>query len=177
MKILATGTFCSGKTTLALQMQAQLDDVTLLADHCRDILDLYHDVDWTLPELRDYLLVRQLFAEKQSCSHDTITIVDSGIISNLAHDRVLLDHQRDRSHLIRSLEHEPYDVVFHCDYRDIELADDGQRFTDVNLRERLDREVVYVLDMLHYTTRIFLTGSKEERLKRALSYVSQWRNQ
>ena len=177
MKIVVCGTFCSGKTTLALHLQAQLQNVLLLADHCRDILDLYPDVDWTIPELRDYLVVRQLFMEKRSCSHDSITIVDSGIISNLAHDRVLLEHQQDRTHLITALQHEPYDLVFHCDYRDIDLIDDGQRFTDEDLRKRVDLEVVNVLDMLHYPSRILLAGSKEDRLKRALSYVLQWRNQ
>jgi nicotinamide riboside kinase len=176
MKVLVTGTFCSGKTTLANELHDRIGGVSLIPDHCRDILSLFPRVDWSAPELRDYLIVRQLLTERQLCKSDTTTVIDAGIIGNLAHDRVLLTKHQDRAELIDRLQHDRYDLVFHCDYTEISLVEDGQRYTDTGLQEQINREISNVLDMLLYHNRIQITGSKEHRFATAANCILQFRN-
>lgn len=171
MKLLVTGTFCSGKTTLANLLSDKLDSFVLVPDICREMLDLFPRIDWTTPALRDYLIVRQLFCEKELCTAGRNSIIDSGIVGNLAHDRLLLSNPVDRTPLINHLDHDRYDRVLHCDFSEIPLFDDGQRFTDAVLRARLNTEVLRVLDYLGYHQYLLLTGSPEQRLAQASEFI------
>jgi nicotinamide riboside kinase len=172
MKVLITGTFCSGKTTLANALCAHLAEAQLVADHCREILALFPHIDWTIPEVRDYLIVRQLILERQVCLGEVTWVIDGGIINNLAHDRAL-GRTADRRELIKKLGHDRYDLVFQCDYAGIDLVDDGQRYLDESLRSRVASEISNALDLLHYSDRIQLVGSQEHRLATATSHIER----
>ena len=176
MKVLITGAFCSGKTTISNDLSERLH-VQLIADYCREILEVFPHVDWTIPELRHHLLVRQLVVEKQQCRADAITVIDGGIVSNLAHDRVLLKSIPDRRELIKRMNHDPYDLVFQCDHNEISLVDDGKRFTDAVLRNRVSQEISNVLDMLGYDNRILLLGSREDRFAFASDHILRYKRQ
>ena len=175
MKILITGSFCSGKSTLASQLRMKLEDSILIKEHPRELLKAFKSIDWTIPELRDYLIVRQLYLEKKaSLKFKSFTILDTGIISNIAHDKILNVYKKNRKKLIKKLDHSRYDLVFYCDHSEIDLIDDGERFTDRNLQNKLSHEIIKTLKDLDYENYITLKGSKEERLTKALEYISKW---
>lgn len=52
-KILITGSFCSGKSTLVNALASHLENVYVIPEVTREVLALYGKVDWSLPELRD----------------------------------------------------------------------------------------------------------------------------
>ena len=171
-KILVTGTFCSGKTTLASDIYEEIKDAILIPEITRELLHLYGKIDWSMPEVRDYLIVRQLFLEKKASQEFyPCIIIDSGIVSNLAHDIVLGASLDGRKEIIRTLEHSPYDIVFLCDHTEIELLDDGQRYIDKGLQDTLAHKIVETLSYLDYHTWVRVQGSERERLSFALETI------
>jgi len=177
MKILITGSFCSGKSTLSSQLSLKLKDSLLIEEVSRELLEVYNNgIDWTLPELRDYLIVRQLFLEKKaSLQSASYIIVDSGVISNIAHDRLLNPSSQNRENLMNELGHSRYDLVFCCDHSSIELVHDGKRYANKNLQDKLLHEIRETLEYLNYKSYIWLKGTIKERLNIALDWIFQWR--
>jgi nicotinamide riboside kinase len=171
MKILITGSFCSGKSTLSSQLNLQLTDSILIEDVARDLLTVYKNLEWSLPELRDYLIISQLVLErKSSLQNKSFVIVDSGIISNIAHDIIFNIKYKNRKKIIDRLGHTRYDLVFNCDHSEINLVDDGKR-TNRDLQEKLSYAIKEALEYLNYKDYIYLKGSKKERLKKVLEYA------
>lgn len=172
MKVLIAGAFCAGKTTLATDLKAQLKESLLVVDPCRELLDSFGKVPWHMRELRDYILVRQLFVERCAASSAHVVIVDGGVVSNLAHDIALNPAPLDRTEILDALRHEPYDLVLLCDHSEISILDDGQRFTDESLREQVNGGVVAALHQLGHREFVFVRGSREDRLAIACETIS-----
>lgn len=112
-KILITGSFCSGKSTLVNALASQLENVYVIPEVTREILALYGKVDWSRPELCDYILIKQLIEEEKAMkSNAKYIIVDSGIVSFLAHDKVLLPGDNHRQEVLTYFCHNPYDFLW-----------------------------------------------------------------
>lgn len=172
MKVVIAGTFSSGKSTLVADLfQALRPKSLLLADECRPVLDAIPQIDWHVPDVRSYLLVRQVLVEAENRSSE-LTVIDGGVINVLGHDRALLSPAPDRSVLLRSLGHERYDLVFLCDPADVAVEDDGQRYTDVDLRQEIHQHVLRVLEEEHYEY-VILSGTPQNRLEVALRTIGR----
>lgn len=174
MKVLITGSYCSGKTTLANQLHSNLDKSIISGEVTREVLKLFGKVDWSIPELRDYIFIKQLIEEeKSSLLNPDYVIVDAGIVSLIAHDRILLKSWPDRLKLLKYFNHSKYDLVFFCDHREIAIEDDGERYTDETMRDQLSSIVKETLPVLGINKYVFLDGSKSERLSHALSVIRE----
>jgi nicotinamide riboside kinase len=174
MKILITGSYCSGKTTLAGQLHSVLPDSILSGEVTREVLKLFGKVDWSIPELRAYILIRQLMEEKiASASSVSDVIVDAGIISIIAHDRILSKSVPDRLELLKYFKHTAYDVVLFCDHQEIPIVDDGERYTDQELRSVLASVVEETLHSLKIRDYVVVRGTRTERLKLAMEALTQ----
>lgn len=172
MKVLITGSYCSGKTTLANQLHTNLDNSIISGEVTREVLKLFGKVDWSIPELRDYIFIKQIIEEeKSSLLNPDYIIVDAGIVSLIAHDRILLKSWPDRLELLKYFNHSKYDVVFFCDHREIVIEDDGERYTDEGMRDHLASIVKETLHFLGINNYALLEGSKSERLNHALSVL------
>lgn len=169
MKILITGTYCSGKSTLSKQLCSKLQNAKLVEEVPREVLHLFGKVDWTIPELRHYIFLKQLIEEKKAALlKKNYIVVDAGIISILAHDDILMEVKPKRGKLLEYFNHEQYDIVFYCDHTEIEIEDDGERYTDAWMRNQIANKIV---EILCYKKYIKLKGSKSERLSIALNNI------
>jgi nicotinamide riboside kinase len=138
----------------------------------RDVLRLFGKVDWSIPELRDYVFIKQLMEEKEaSLTLASNIIVDAGIISIVAHDRMLLESLPDRASLMKYFAHQKYEVVFFCDHREIPIQDDGERYTDETLRNKLASLVEAALLSFGLKDYCVLSGSRSERLDQAIQFL------
>ena len=173
MKILVTGSYCSGKSTICKQLFSTLHNATLVKEVPREVLHLFGKVDWSIPELRDYIFLKQLIEEeKRNTLNREYIIVDAGIVSILAHDNILLANKKDRNQLLKYFNHIKYDLVFYCDHTEIKIEDDGERYTSEILREEIGAQIIKVLKSLDYNKYIVLKGDKNQRLSTALKFVN-----
>ena len=162
------GTFCSGKSTLIddivvrdARFQAAPEGPRRILAHCSNKILATEPV-------RSYLLVNQLLVEHEMSGVNVNVLFEGGLVNNLAHDRLLLSPVPDRSSIIEAIGHERYDVAILCDYSEIPLQQDGQRFTNAELRRQLDQAVRDTLRALDYSP-IEITGTREARLDSVLS--------
>ncbi len=163
MKILISGTYCSGKTTLAKLLNKSIDNSMLIEEPAREVLELLPNSVLKTEILRNYLLTRQILEEKKAIRQANIIICDAGIESNIAHNRIF-ESSLDGIKEAQLLNHDKYDFVFTTSIEDIQIiADDGERFIDPNLRISLDKAIKDVLLQLGYNP-IILKGSVSDRL-------------
>ncbi|MBS5528242.1 MAG: ATP-binding protein [Prevotella sp.] len=170
-KILITGSFCSGKSTLVNALASQLENVYVIPEVTREILALYGKVDWSRPELRDYILIKQLIEEEKAMkSNAKYIIVDSGIVSFLAHDKVLLPGDNHRQEVLTYFRHNPYDLIFVCDHNEVDIDDDGQRYIDDNLRNNIYKVMLDVL-LKEECLYCIIKGNVRNRIKQILNML------
>lgn len=170
-KILITGSFCSGKSTLVNALEAHLENVYVIPEVTREILALYGRVDWSRPELRDYILIKQLIEEEKAMkSNAKYIIVDSGIVSFLAHDKVLLPGDNRRQDVLAYFHHNPYDLVFVCDHKEVAIDDDGERYTNEKLQDEIYKKILSILSVAE-AKYIILKGSVLERVRKVVEYA------
>ena len=169
MKILITGSFCSGKTTLAELLHAALPGSRLLYEPVRDLAGVFEQAQIAQPQVRDYLLVRQLYIEAAAERTGGDIICDAGVESNLAHSR-LFGHPAPAG-VLQRFGHVRYDMVFFCDHEQVKIDNDGFRFTDKVLQTELAERLSEVLRELVYEPRL-LKGTPVERCEKALSHLS-----
>ena len=172
MKILVTGSICSGKSTLARELTERLPHAELVPDHCKELLSEVPVIDWTMSEIRSYLIVNQLLMERRKAVLSATVIVDGGVISNIAHDRLLLTEPLSRGSIMQLIGHEKYDLVIYCDYKEIPLVDDGMRHLDHSLRDDLAKEIIMVIGEMGNDEFHFARGSVFERVEDVISLVS-----
>lgn len=173
-KILITGSFCSGKSTLVNALASHLENVYVIPEVTREVLALYGKVDWSLPELRDYILIKQLIEEEKAMkSNAKYIIVDSGIVSFLAHDRVLLPGDNYRQDVLAYFHHNPYDLVFVCDHNEVDIDDDGQRYTETDLRNYINEKIIEVLQFCKINYQ-YIVGTRESRLANVIDHIIKY---
>lgn len=171
LKILITGSFCSGKSTLVNALASHLENVYAIPEVTREVLALYGKVDWSRPELRDYILIKQLIEEEKAMkSNAKYIIVDSGIVSFLAHDRALLPGDNNRQDALAYFHHNPYDLVFVCDHNEVAIDDDGERYTNEKLQDEIYKIILSILSAAE-SKYIILKGSVLERVKKVIKYA------
>ena len=173
-KILITGSFCSGKSTLVNALESHLENVYVIPEVTREILALYGKVDWSRPELRDYILVKQLIEEEKAMkSNAKYIIVDSGIVSFLAHDKVLLPGDNHRQDVLAYFHHNPYDLVFVCDHNEVAIDDDGERYTNEKLQNCIYERIIEVLQLCEINYQ-YVVGTRESRLANVTDYIIKY---
>jgi nicotinamide riboside kinase len=169
MKILVTGTFCAGKTTLVTELGRAIINSTVIYESARDLLHHFPSIDFALPQVRDYLLVSQLLREKIAETSSKVTICDTGVESNLSHD-IVLRNTKANIDLLNKFQHQRYDAVLFCDHREISFSDDGERLTNLDLRELLAQTIKdYLLKQEYKFTEI--SGNPNKRLLDSLQYL------
>lgn len=170
MRIAVVGTFCAGKTTLVTGICRAMPGSIAVPDECRPVLSRFTQVDWSQPELRSYLIVRQLFVEAATIAENERLIIDGAIINNLAHDLTLMHRPPARAKIINSLGHIRYDLVLWCSPDGVDLVEDGQRYLDPVLREQVHRAIGDVLSEFGYEL-VEVKGNKHNRLAHALHAI------
>jgi nicotinamide riboside kinase len=173
MKILITGTFCSGKTTLAKHLTNQVPGSIFIEEPIRRLSEVFSIEQLSNVASRHYLLVRQIFEEKLAEKSGKIVICDAGIESNLAHSKLMGFDTSDQLSVIQQLKHNPYDTVFFCEYNDVPIYSDGFRFESNVLREELSVMVIKTLTALNYSF-VRLYGNEEVRYQRVLSFINNY---
>jgi nicotinamide riboside kinase len=169
MKILISGTFCSGKSTLALDLAKKIQHSIVIPEPIRDLAKIFSHDELLNKEVRDYLFVRQIYEEKSALIENEFLICDAGIESNIAHNRIFNFDNKTLNDL-EKFKLEKYDLVFICDYAEIAIVDDGFRMTEPKIRERLSDEIFEVLKELNYNP-IVLNGNRTERVEKALNLI------
>ncbi|GAB3918171.1 ATP/GTP-binding protein [Larkinella terrae] len=169
MKIVITGTYCSGKTTLCYDLIQAIPNCKLLLEEAREISDLIPPDGWSLPAIREYLLVRQILNEKRNEKDDKLLICDNGVHGNLAHDS-LLTKEVNNILLLDQLDHINYDLVFFCDHHEVAIEQDGVRLVDPFLRERAAEEILKFIELLG-SKPIILFGDREQRVRAVLRHL------
>src|SRR5688572_27721088 len=139
MKILVTGSFCSGKTTLSRYIADCLNGSFLITEPIRDLASVFGLQQLMNEASRHYLLVRQLFEEKKAKLFHDIIVCDAGIESNLAHSRLLGFNVANNISDIERLGHDKYDLIFFCDHHDVPVISDGFRIEDSQVRNELSK--------------------------------------
>jgi len=172
MRVAIVGAFCTGKTTLVNDLSGAVANSFTVSDECRPILDRLGNVDWSMEEIRSYLIVRQLYVEARGFADGQLIVIDGGIINNLAHDVIHLKHSASRERIIHSLGHTRYDLVLWCDPQGVQLVDDGQRNTNESVRWDLHYEVGATCNRLGYEPRL-IQGDRLQRLSTALVEVGK----
>lgn len=171
MKILITGTFCSGKTTLATDLSRILPEYSLVPEPARELALGIPNIDWSLNEVRNYLIVRQVLIENTALLSSKKIIVDAGVESNLAHDELISGVKQTT--ILKHLNHSKYDLVFFCNHQEVSLVDDGIRMTDNKLRELLAKRIEQILIDENYKI-VFISGNPSERVEFCLYYLNEF---
>jgi predicted ATPase len=170
LKISISGTFSSGKTTLANELISRIPSSILIPEHARDIKLLYPQINWTDQIVRDYMLFSQLLRETSIGNTRDLIICDSGIIESIAHSVVF--EVNPRFELINQLTHQKYDIIFMCDYTTVPLVDDKVRETVPILRAKLHQTIMKVAIRLGYDP-ILLRGNVDERVSSVLKVLKK----
>lgn len=169
MKILFTGSFCSGKSTMSELLNSELKDSILIPEVTREVLKVFGKVDWSIPELRNYIFLKQLIEEEKALQlQPKYIVVDAGIISIFAHDNALLGKSQSRNRLLEYFRYKSYDIIFLCSHEEIKIEDDGERFVDEGLRYDIYMEVKNILEMMKIEYHE-LKGTIQERLNLTLN--------
>jgi nicotinamide riboside kinase len=173
MKILVTGSFCCGKTTISRYIQSNVPGSYLLSEPIRELASVFRINQLENLISRHYLIVRQMFEEKKAeLQHQTV-ICDAGIESNLAHSRLWDFPVEQQIDGLAHMEHQRYDLIFFCDHQHIPVVSDGFRLEDEAIRARLAQLILSALKDLGYETPIVLTGSIESRKHVILEKIRQ----
>jgi nicotinamide riboside kinase len=170
MKLLITGTFCSGKTTLAKALHQQISHSILLEEPARELITNLPNLDWSKKYIREYLIVRQILIEKEAQSKSDVIIVDAGIESNIAHD-MLFHSDFSRNEYLKELDHQNYDFVFFCQHEEINFISDGYRMQDLQLRDKLSTAILEVLEILEYTP-VLISGNITNRANQVMKQIN-----
>jgi predicted ATPase len=170
MKILITGTFCSGKTTLAEALGKEIETSIILKEPARELVTYFPNVNWSNSYIRDYLIVRQILIEEKALSEGNCIIIDAGIESNIAHD-ILLNADSSKEKCLSEFNHKRYDYVFFCRHEEITFTDDGYRIKDIEIREKLAVVIKETLLSLDYDI-VFVNGNVQDRIKQVLTHIN-----
>jgi predicted ATPase len=170
MKILITGTFCSGKTTLAEALREEIKNSIILEEPARELVTYMPNVNWSRSYIRNYLITRQILIEEIAQLRGDYIIVDAGIESNIAHD-ILFNADFSKEKYLSEFNHKKYDYVFFCQHEEITFINDGYRLDDVTLREKLAITIKETLLSLGYDI-IFVNGNVQNRVKQVLTHIA-----
>lgn len=171
MKICISGAFSSGKTSMVQSIASIVPGSRIVKEYARSIKEAHPQIDWRDPVIRNHVLFAQIVLEAEAESENPdIVLCDSGVIDCMAHSVALglppHTYIAERYHTSR------YDLVFCCDPTDVPLEDDGLRFTDRELRQRLDTAVQEICVEIGYEP-IRLAGTIAVRTQLVLTELER----
>jgi len=170
-KILFSGSFFSGKTTLANQLKEKgynvIDEIAGPL-----IKEASERGDNGLKRRREFqlnLLDKQLAFETEAEKNHDLIICDRGVIDIVVYSKYY-KHQFDWGNLLK--DHSPYDTIFLCSIEGINASD---KFTPTTLRKREILQELYfqTLDELDLSFEI-LMGDQEARLSCVQEVIKRW---
>jgi nicotinamide riboside kinase len=174
LKVLIAGTFSSGKSTLISDLTRADPRFHAAPEGPRRILRQGKNSALGRDDVRSYLVVNQLLLERELADRTDYVLFEGGLISNIAHDRALLEHPPDRAGLIEAFGHRRYDLVLMCDGSEIEIERDGQRFADQGLRQGLLWHIEELLREYGYVSRV-VSGTPAERVAQSIRIIEDHR--
>jgi len=174
MKIGFTGTMSVGKTTLvkALQQLPEFKDYQFSTERSKYLRDLGIplNTDSTVIGQTVFLAERSSELLRENMITDR-TIIDVIAFTNLSETipvKVADDFERLASNLIKE-----YDYIFYVSPKGVTLEDNGVRTTDMDYRDRIDKNIQKVITKYKKDMKNFykISGTTEERIKQIKSHV------
>lgn len=179
MKILITGSFSTGKTTLANQL-AEIKKIDLLPEVARQMIQEGFKLDENISIDTE----REMFHRQQLLEIGDDFIADRGIIDILAYTSVLFQdnyqdffgEENDLAEILikeikEGLEEAEYDVVFYLPV-EFPIEDDGVRSMDSRFQKQVDGKIKNILEKYEHKFKNYtIRGSKEKRLKDVLELL------
>lgn len=162
-KIAITGSFSTGKTTLAKQLAKKLR-CKLLPEVARQMIAEGYRLDIeATPELELLMAERQLDLEQEE--H---WVADRCMIDILAYSMVLFDDDKFLNELNDLLDKAKYDKIFYTPI-EFQIKDDGIRSTDIEFQKKVDEAIKEILKTIPH---IIVKGNKKQRLNLCIKHLS-----
>lgn len=168
MKIAITGSFGTGKTTLANHV-AEAKGFTLLPEVARVMAEEGYKLDKEITaEIEHEMFLRQVALE----CHQGPYISDRCLVDLLAYSAVLFENDFELLWTIsRALRDAKYDVIIYLE-PEFPIENDGVRSTDGEFQKIIDDRIKSILKGLNLTHHK-VSGSREERLSQVLKIIEK----
>jgi nicotinamide riboside kinase len=172
MKVSISGSFCSGKSTLALDLHHALSDSVLVPEVATASKLIHPTIDWRLSDVRAYFFWTHALEEMRYANRpEKIAIFDGSTLDVFAHS-IAFNIQTPAHWFELEL---AFDLVIVCDHRGIIMEDNGIRERDPELQR-----VVYdaITERVRIRTRRLLVahGDRERRLADCLDAIANLSN-
>ena len=168
MRIVITGTWSVGKTTLASDLH-EATSIDIVEEHARDVLEAFTVEQLASVEYRWYLTMAQVVREELAAKNAASTLVDAGLPSVLAYN-ALFNHQLIDYETLSGLGWGGYDCAILCDPTGVDLVDDGKRGLDMN--RRANHHGLVMDNLAHLDLPVHpVSGDRAERLESVLSIL------
>lgn len=175
MKIGFTGTMSVGKTTLVnvLKEQPEFKDYTFATERSKYLRDL------GIPLNTDSSLKGQVIFLAERCSEllqpkiiTDRTVIDVMAFTHLAQSIPFIHSDKFYDLAIKFIKE--YDYIFYISPEGVEMEDNGVRETDLNFRNRVDREIRDIIEDNKHLIKNYveLSGGIAERVDKVISSIS-----
>ncbi len=176
MKVVSvSGPPSAGKTTLCTQLAGVLRaDALFVPDIPRAALERLDPAleSWNDPEFQHYVGYAQLLAERRE-GRELLRVCDKSLIDALAYWDVLFDGPPPN--WARGISSTHYDLVLLCDHTEVVPDQGSLGSVHYDLREPLAHRIDELArDAAHRV--VMLSGSRSQRLARAVSEIDNIRN-
>jgi len=163
-KIAITGSFSTGKTTLAKQLAKKLK-YKLLPEVARQMIEDGHRLDLEVtPSLE--LLMAEMQEELEQGEN---WVADRCLIDILAYSMVLFKDDKFLNEINDRLLRAKYDKIFYIPI-EFPIKDDGVRSTDTDFQKKIDDTIKEILKTIPH---IIIKGTKKERLNLCIKQLRQ----
>jgi len=175
MKIGFTGTMSVGKTTLVnvLKEQPEFKDYTFATERSKYLRDL------GIPLNTDSSLKGQVIFLAERCSEllQPKIITDRTVIDVMAFTRLAQSipfTHSDKFYDLAIKFIKEYDYIFYISPEGVEMEDNGVRETDLDFRNRVDREIRDIIEDNKHLIKNYveLSGGIAERVDKVISSIS-----
>ena len=164
-KIGITGAESTGKTTLAKALRNHYSDSILINETARN----FKKDDLRKCSMQYNILLAQL-QQELICSGKNIVICDRTLADNLIYlTNICPNQNKNLFNLVRNWI-ETYDLIFFTSIEDIPFVDDGFRFMDNDLRNKIDHDLKEFYNN-NYILHKVLIGNEEKRLETAIKII------
>ncbi|MEA3304919.1 MAG: ATP-binding protein [Patescibacteria group bacterium] len=170
MRIILTGSFSVGKTSVMRELKKQLSNISFLDEVARDLILSQNKKpeQMEVHEQEDFqkkILFTQMYQE----SFTSCFVSDRGVIDTLAYTKDLDMYERVYDMIEDYIHLSPYTHVFFIP-KEFPLVDDGVRNTDEEFQIEIENRVLEILRKLEIK-HIPLTGSVEKRVQTVLEHI------
>ena len=169
MKIAITGSFCTGKTTLAKDL-SEATGFRMLPEVARLMIEEGYKLDKEVtPEIEHEIIKRQVFLELGGVYEDIIA--DRCLIDIAAYCSVLFKNEHDfLNEVSYKLSRARYDFIFYLE-PEFSIEDDGIRSTDIKFQKQVDKQIIKILKTKFFPNWYKISGTPKERVSKILKII------